>query len=70
MIVNIGTTDRILRIVIGAALILVALFGGFALFDANLWKYGAVAVGVVLIATATLRFCGLYTLLGIKTCRT
>lgn len=69
MIANIGSTDRMVRIALGVVLILMALFSGFALFDAALWKYGAIVVGVVLIATAALRFCGLYTLFGIKTCK-
>ena len=32
-------------------------------------KYGAVVVGIVMLATSTFRFCPLYTVLGIKTCR-
>ncbi len=70
MIANMGTVDRALRLAVGVALIAVALFSGAALFDAGLWKYGAVVVGVVMIGTSALRFCPLYTLLGIRTCRT
>lgn len=69
MIANIGTTDRVLRGALGALLILAALFSGMGMFDAPVWKYGAVVVGLVLIATAAMRFCALYTLFGIKTCR-
>jgi hypothetical protein len=67
---NVGSTDRVVRVLIGVVLIMAALFSGFALFDGAVWKYGAVAVGGVLIVTAAMRFCGLYTLFGIKTCRT
>ena len=70
MIANVGTMDRALRLAVGAALIALALFSGAGLFDAVAWKYGAVAIGVVMIATAALRFCPLYSLLGIRTCRT
>jgi len=70
MIANMGTLDRALRLAVGAALIALALFSGAGLFSAVAWKYGAVAVGAVMIATGALRFCPLYTLLGIRTCRT
>ena len=70
MIVNVGTLDRALRLAVGVALVAVALFSGAGLFDAVAWKYGAVAIGVVMIATAALRFCPIYSLLGIRTCRT
>jgi len=70
MIANMGSLDRVLRLAVGAALILLALFSGAGLFSAVAWKYGAVAVGAVMIATGALRFCPLYTLLGIRTCRT
>ena len=70
MIANVGTMDRAFRLVLGVALIAAALLSGWAIFDSVALKYGAVVVGVVLLATATLRCCPLYTLLGAKTCRT
>ncbi|MGY0504547.1 YgaP family membrane protein [Luteimonas sp. e5] len=60
---NVGSTDRIVRIVLG--IILVALF----FYLAPPWKYVALVVGLVAIATALMRFCGLYRLLGINTSR-
>jgi len=70
MIANMGTVDRALRLAVGLALIAVALFSGAELFGAVAWQYGAVAVGLVMIGTAGLRFCPLYKLLGIRTCGT
>ncbi len=70
MVANVGTVDRALRLAVGVAMIAVALFSGAGLFDAVAWKYGAVAIGAVMIITAALRFCPLYALLGIGTCRT
>ncbi len=61
---NVGSTDRIIRIVLG--LVLVALF----FVVAAPWKYVALVAGLVAIATGLFRFCGLYKLLGINTCRT
>lgn len=56
---NVGGLDRILRIVIGLALIALALTGGI-----GLWGW----IGVVPLATAALGFCPLYRVLGLNTC--
>lgn len=58
---NIGETDRIARIAIGALLIVLALAGVI-----GVWGW----IGVVPIATAVIRFCPAYTLLGMNTCKT
>ena len=55
---NIGTIDKILRIVVGLALI------GWALADGPVWAW----IGVVPLATGLLGSCPLYTLMGISTC--
>jgi hypothetical protein len=57
---NIGTTDRIVRAVIG--LIVIAV--GFYL--SSWWG----AIGLVLIITSVTGWCGLYTLFGISTRKT
>jgi hypothetical protein len=69
MTANIGTLDRTLRLAAGIVLILAALFSGAGIFDGAAVKYGAIAVGLVMMGTAAMRFCPLYTVLGIKTCR-
>jgi len=56
---NVGGIDRILRIVLGAALILwAAALGGPA------WAW----IGVVPLVTGLFKFCPLYPLLGLSTC--
>ncbi len=55
---NVGSIDKILRIVIGAALILGALMG----YGAWMW------IGIIPLATAFMGTCPLYTILGIRTC--
>lgn len=55
---NVGGIDRILRIVLGAALVLWAILGG------PVWAW----IGVVPLATGALKFCPLYPLLGMNTC--
>jgi len=55
---NIGAIDRIGRLVIGIALIL-----GAALGYIGLWGY----IGIIPLVTALVRWCPLYTLLGLNT---
>lgn len=60
---NIGTPDRVIRILLGAALLVWFLMdqGGGALH----WLKAI--VGVVAIGTAAINFCPLYRVLGLKT---
>lgn len=69
MTTNVGTLDRILRAALGVALLYLAFASGITALDGALAKYATAAVGVVMLATAAMRFCPLYTLFGIKTCR-
>lgn len=59
MKVNVGTTDRILRIIVGLVLIVLAATG-----TVGWWGW----IGVVPLLTGLFKFCPLYTLLGINTC--
>lgn len=56
---NVGTVDRVLRIGGGLALIALAATG-----IVGAWGY----VGVVPLLTGAMRFCPLYSLLGLRTC--
>jgi len=56
---NVGGIDRILRIVVGAALI------GWAVMGGPVWAW----VGVVPLATGLVKFCPFYPLLGVNTCK-
>ncbi len=55
---NVGTVDRIIRIVLGIAII------GAGIFYGSWWG----AVGALPLLTGLFGTCGLYTLLGINTC--
>ena len=57
---NVGTIDRVLRILVGALLIALTLTGII-----GLWGW----IGLVPLATGVVRFCPLYPLLGISTCK-
>jgi hypothetical protein len=56
---NVGTIDRILRAVIGLALIALTWAGTI-----GVWGW----IGVVPLLTAALGFCPLYTMLGFSSC--
>ncbi len=53
---NVGNTDRIIRAIAGVILILLGLF----VADATLPTVILLVLGVILVATAAIRFCPLY----------
>lgn len=57
---NVGMIDKVVRIVIGVAIVAAGLYY-------QSW-WGLVAI--IPLATAFIGFCGLYSLLGISTCKT
>lgn len=58
---NVGNLDKIIRVVIGLALI-----SSFFILESNMRYFGL--IGIIPLATAALGSCPLYTLFGIKTC--
>ncbi|MDF3193474.1 DUF2892 domain-containing protein [Pseudomonas sp. 1928-m] len=58
---NVGTLDRSLRIAAGLILIGLSLSGVIGLWG---------LIGIVPLATGLFRFCPVYPLLGISTCKT
>jgi Protein of unknown function (DUF2892) len=56
---NVGGIDRVLRIIVGAALVVLAATG-----TVGAWGY----VGLLPLLTGLMGWCGLYTLLGKSTC--
>jgi hypothetical protein len=58
MKLNVGGIDRILRIVVGLALVAWALLGG------PVWAW----IGIVPLGTGLIGFCPLYPILGMSTC--
>lgn len=59
MTANVGSIDRILRILAGLALLSLVFIG-----PQTMWGL----VGLVPLATGLFRFCPAYTLLGVSTC--
>jgi hypothetical protein len=56
---NVGNLDRVVRIVLGLGLLSLTVMGPQTWFG---------LLGLIPLATATMGFCPLYTLLGISTC--
>ncbi|BBP45195.1 membrane protein [Thiosulfatimonas sediminis] len=56
---NVGLLDRSIRIVLGAALIALAYFDII-----GVWGY----IGAIPLFTGLVKWCPLYTLLGVQTC--
>lgn len=66
---NVGTVDRIVRFLIGLALILVPFVSGWAIFSNMLWTIVSIIVGLVLVATAAFGSCPIYAALGLSSKR-
>jgi len=66
---NVGSADKVIRLVAGAILIALPFAFSLAAFESTAATGAAVAVGAILIGTALLNFCPLYRVLGIRTCR-
>jgi hypothetical protein len=67
MIPNVGAIDRVARVVIGAALIVLPFITEFPIWANDIVRYGAIIVGVVVLGTAAFQFCPLYRVLGLST---
>lgn len=69
MTANVGTIDRILRLALGLVLIAAPLVSGLAVFDSTAMTTLSLIAGAVMLGTSTLRFCPLYRIFGIRTCK-
>lgn len=66
---NVGSADRILRAIVGLALIVGTFIPSMPLASATVLQAIAFTVGLVLLLTALVRFCPLYRLMGASTCK-
>ncbi len=57
---NMGTVDKVARLVLGALMVVLALTGTI-----GVWGW----LGLIFIVTAFLNFCPLYRVFGFKTCQ-
>jgi len=64
---NVGSIDKILRIIIGLVLVAYAILPSFGMMpDTGYNVYGW--IGIVPLGTALLGICPLYSIIGVKTC--
>ena len=61
-----GNADRIIRIVVVAALVVLYATG----MTSGIWGTVALVAAGIFILTSLVGFCPIYTIVGIKTCKT
>jgi hypothetical protein len=69
MEMNVGSVDRVVRAVIGVVLLLAPFLSGLPVFQITAATVISVVVGLVMLGVAATRVCPVYSLLGVKTCR-
>jgi uncharacterized membrane protein HdeD (DUF308 family) len=69
MTANLGSIDRIFRIVLGIVLLAAPFVSGLAIFSSSTATIISVIIGIVMVATSTMHFCPLYRIFGIQTCK-
>lgn len=69
MTINVGTPDRIVRLILGLLLAAAPFLTGWALFASSIWTWAFVIVGLVLVVTGVVRFCPAYRIINISTAK-
>jgi len=69
MTVNVGTADRLIRIILGLFGIVLPFLSSSGLWTNPLAQLGIPIVGAVIVVTALVPFCPLYRLIGMRTCK-
>lgn len=66
---NIGSVDRPLRMILGLVLVVIPHVFKHEHWATPYMIYGMTSVGVILILTAFIRFCPLYRIIGVNSCK-
>jgi len=66
---NVGTIDRGLRFILGLILLAAPFVSGMALFASSTATIISVIAGLVMVGTSAMKFCPLYRILGVQTCK-
>jgi hypothetical protein len=70
MSANVGTIDRGLRLIIGVAALTLVFFGPIAASGGWGWeRIVLVAVGLIMTGTSAIKFCPIYRIFGLRTCK-
>ena len=62
---TVGNTDKLIRILLAVAIVVLI----FVIPLTGVWVWVAAAVALIALITALSGYCGLYSLLGISTCK-
>jgi len=63
---NMGSADRIIRLILAALFIILFIFN----YVTGIFGYILLALAAIFILTSLINFCPLYAIFGIKTCKT
>ncbi len=66
---NLGNLDRIFRALLGVVLLAAPFVSGMALFNGTTATIISVFAGFVMLGTSATKFCPLYRIFGIRTCK-
>ncbi|WP_370402480.1 YgaP family membrane protein [Sulfitobacter sp. JB4-11] len=69
MTANLGNFDRVVRAMLGLILLVAPLLNKPAIWSNGTFAFASMAIGIILLGTSLFRFCPLYRLIGISTCR-
>lgn len=64
MTANVGKIDRTFRLILGIILLVLPFISGMGTTATVI----SVIVGIVMVATSSMKFCPLYRILGVNTC--
>ncbi len=62
---NVGSADRLIRLIAGIALIVIPFLMGMSL--SSMPGLAMVIIGAILVVTAVIKFCPLYKIIGART---
>jgi hypothetical protein len=62
---NMGSADKVIRLLLAALFIVLFIFNVVT----GIWGYVLLALAFIFIITSLISYCGLYAILGIRTCK-
>jgi hypothetical protein len=69
MTTNLGTIDRVFRLLLGIILLAAPFVSGLTMFTSSTATIISVIAGLVMVGTSAMKFCPLYRIFGIRTCK-
>jgi hypothetical protein len=69
MTTNLGNLDRIFRALLGIVLLAAPFVSGLAIFNGTTATIISVIAGLVMLGTSAVKFCPIYRIFGIRTCK-